>query len=325
CAERRRAEGVDVTAYTTEASADDLDDLRAALGAARLNLFGFSYGTHLALTAMRRHGDRLGRIVLAGTEGPDHTYKLPSVLDRQIDTVAALAARDPAVASDVPDMAGLLRQILQRLGREPRKLTIANMRGAERTITVGAWGFLYLLRRDIGDTNDLPGFPRLLHQIARGELDALTRLAERRFTQLASGTPLMPIAMDCASGVSAARAAQIAAETRSSTFGVMTNYPFPEVCDTLGLKPLGDEFRAPLVSRLPVLFISGTLDANTPPHQAEEIRRGLPLATHIIVEGAGHESTLPLPEVEQAILDFLGGKDVRGRHLQIPLKFTPVR
>ncbi len=135
----------------------------------------------------------------------------------------------------------------------------------------------------------------------------------------------MAIAMDCASGVSSWRAAQIAAETPASIFGAMTNAPFPEVCGVLELAPLGDEFRAPLASMVPALFISGTLDANTPPFQAEELRWGFPFSTHLVVEGAGHESTLPHPDVQQAILDFLRGADVRGRSVAVPLKFAPVR
>lgn len=324
CADRLRKDGIDLGAYTTEASADDLDDLRAALRAPRITLLAFSYGTHLALAAVRRHGDRLGRVVLAGTEGPDHTHKLPSTFDHQVRSLSALVARHPAVARDVPDMARLLEGLLQRLERDPLTVTLTNIQGAPRSIRIGAWGLQYLLRRDIGDTNDLPHFPRLLHEISRGELGMLTRLAERRFTQLASGMSMMAIAMDCASGVSPWRAAQIASEVPGSLFGAMTNFPFPEVCDALGLAPLGAHFRAPLASTVSALFISGTLDANTPPFQAEELRWGFPFSTHLIVEGAGHESTLPHPDVQKAVLDFLRGEDVRGRRATLPLKFVPV-
>src|SRR5262245_45649790 len=48
CAGEWRGKGVDLAAYNTEASADDLEDLRKALGVPKISLFGFSYGTHLA-------------------------------------------------------------------------------------------------------------------------------------------------------------------------------------------------------------------------------------------------------------------------------------
>ena len=53
CAAELRDKGIDLAAYNTEASADDLEDLRKALGAPKISLFGFSYGTHLALAAIR--------------------------------------------------------------------------------------------------------------------------------------------------------------------------------------------------------------------------------------------------------------------------------
>ena len=48
-----RADGVDLDGYHSNASADDINDLRKALGLEKLNLFGFSYGSHLALATMR--------------------------------------------------------------------------------------------------------------------------------------------------------------------------------------------------------------------------------------------------------------------------------
>ena len=81
CATELRGKGIDLSAYNTEASADDLDDLRRALGAEKISLFGFSYGTHLALAAVRRHPERIDRVILAGTEGPDHSQKLPHTFD----------------------------------------------------------------------------------------------------------------------------------------------------------------------------------------------------------------------------------------------------
>jgi pimeloyl-ACP methyl ester carboxylesterase len=68
------ANSLDVTAFNTAESADDLEDLRVALGADRLALIGMSYGTHLALAYLRRYPSRVERAVLAGVEGPDHTW-----------------------------------------------------------------------------------------------------------------------------------------------------------------------------------------------------------------------------------------------------------
>jgi pimeloyl-ACP methyl ester carboxylesterase len=107
-------------------------------------------------------------------------------------------------------------------------------------------------------------------------------------------------------------------ELAGSLLGEMTNFPYPQVCQVLKLQALPESFRKPIISKLPALFISGSLDSNTPPYQAEEVRWGFPNSVHVIVENAGHESTLTLREVRGLMVDFLLGKDVAGRRIVAP-------
>src|SRR5579864_2655681 len=82
CVNFWRQQGVDLAGYTTEESADDIEDLRKALGYDALNLYGASYGSHLALATIRRHGTHISRAIIAMVEGLDHTIKLPSTIQR---------------------------------------------------------------------------------------------------------------------------------------------------------------------------------------------------------------------------------------------------
>src|SRR3546814_2042225 len=78
-----KGQGVDLSVYTTVESAADLEILRQQIGAAKLNLWGISYGTHLALAATRQMGDRIDRVVLASVEGTrseEHTSELQSLM-----------------------------------------------------------------------------------------------------------------------------------------------------------------------------------------------------------------------------------------------------
>jgi pimeloyl-ACP methyl ester carboxylesterase len=52
--------------YTTAATADDFDDVRAALGIDRLDLLGDSYGTFLMATYAQRHPNHVQSVVLSG-------------------------------------------------------------------------------------------------------------------------------------------------------------------------------------------------------------------------------------------------------------------
>src|SRR5512141_1884963 len=59
CAKELAAQGVDAAQYTTAAWVADLDAVRAALGYARVNLWGGSYGTRVAQEYLRRHPSRV--------------------------------------------------------------------------------------------------------------------------------------------------------------------------------------------------------------------------------------------------------------------------
>jgi pimeloyl-ACP methyl ester carboxylesterase len=51
-AERFAAAGVRLASYTSVENADDVNDVRRAFGYARMNLWGRSYGSHLALATV---------------------------------------------------------------------------------------------------------------------------------------------------------------------------------------------------------------------------------------------------------------------------------
>ncbi|MEO6236035.1 MAG: alpha/beta fold hydrolase [Vicinamibacterales bacterium] len=323
CLETWRARGVDLASYNTEASADDVADVAKALKIPRLALFGFSYGTHLAASIVRRHPDLVDRVVFAGFEGPDDNEKYPAVYDRQVAKISALAAAQSDVAAVMPDFTAALTSVLARADREPFAITV-HAGGSPLSLPIGKEGLLYLLRRDIGDTNDLPLLPKMIWQLSRNETALLARYAQRRYQQLGTGVSLMSIAMDCASAASVRRRAEIAAQLPTSILGVMTN-PLPGLCDVVGVPALSDAYRLPITTRVPALFVSGTLDSNTPPEQVDRARPGFAVSTHLIVEHAGHESTL-VPEVADAIAAFLRGDVITSRTIKGPAwRFEPLR
>ena len=53
CHDRLESQGVDLSAYNSAEIAADVEDLRLALGVERWNLYGWSYGTRIALTFPR--------------------------------------------------------------------------------------------------------------------------------------------------------------------------------------------------------------------------------------------------------------------------------
>jgi pimeloyl-ACP methyl ester carboxylesterase len=65
----------DLTQYTSEIAADDFDEVRAALGYGKLNLFAGSYGTRTALVYMRRYPSRVRTASLFGVVANDAPHR----------------------------------------------------------------------------------------------------------------------------------------------------------------------------------------------------------------------------------------------------------
>ncbi len=322
-ADHFRSRGVDILAYNSVESAHDVDDLRKALGAEKLNLVGFSYGTHLGLACLRYHGKNLNRVVLIGTEGPDHTDKLPSTSDASIRRLSALVAKDPELGPKMPDLTGTLKRTLDRLEKEPVTVTITDQRNRKPVdVKVGKIGLQFLIMRDLGDTNDLPVFPLWFYTMDKGDYSILKRFVERRYNQYGAGVSVMTLVTDISSGVTKARKRQIQNEAKTALLGDIVNFPLSEMGHVFGNPDLGDAYRSQVKTDVPTLFVSGVLDNNTQPFQADEVRKTFKSSTHIVVDNAGHESMLVDPQVQQTMVQFLKGEDVSKVKISLPpLKF----
>jgi pimeloyl-ACP methyl ester carboxylesterase len=316
---RARAEllrrGIDLDGYTTVQMADDIDDLRRALKLERISLMGFSFGTHLALAVMRQHGAHIESAVLIGMAGPNHLLRLPLLADKHIGTLSRLAAQDKLAGA--PDLERLLKRAMEKLEQQPMTVKVTDRRtGQPVELRIGRFGLSFVLACDLGDTSDVIVFPRLLHDIAEGDPAVLQWFVQKRFPFFQQIDGLLMLVRGASDG-SAERRARIAREAKESMLGNAGNFPL-SAGEVWNAPDLGEEYRSPVKSNVRTLLVSGTLDWNTPPTQAEEVRQGLIRATHLVVEHAGHEQSFADAGVRAAILDFLKGQDVSHRKLTCP-------
>src|SRR5215217_3784472 len=194
----RDLQRVDLTAYNTNESADDLEDLRKALGANQISLWTISYGTHLAFATMRRHPKSIHRAILAGTEGPDHTYKLPSNIQKHLEDLAAVIKADPEVGKEIPDFLELMKSVFNGLDAQPQTVEITDPQTKLKVkVIVNKFVLQYLVANNIG-TTETANFPGLFYRASKGDL---TSLAQFWLDETRSGIgSAMSYMMDCASG-----------------------------------------------------------------------------------------------------------------------------
>lgn len=317
---------VDLNGYNTNESADDLEDLRKALGVKQISLWSISYGTHLTFAAIRRHPLSIHRAILAGTEGPDHTYKLPGNIQTHLADLAAVIKADPVVGKEIPDFLGLMKSVFDRLEKEPAVVEINDPQTKQKVkVTVNKFVMQFLTANNIG-TGVTASFPMAFYAASKGDYSFA---AQAWLNQSRGGIgSAMSYMMDCASGITAARREKIKSQAKETLLEELSNFPFPDVCEEWKAPDLGDTFRSPVRSNVPVLFISGTLDARTPVSNAEEYRVGFPTSTHLIIEGAVHSDPLFLssPKIKDVMLEFMKGLPVTTTKITLPaMGFMPLK
>ncbi|MDT4895890.1 MAG: hypothetical protein QOH25_967 [Acidobacteriota bacterium] len=321
CAESWRAKGIDLSAYNIKESADDVDDLRKALGVEKINLWGFSYGSQLGFSVIRRHQQNINRAILAGVEGPNDTRKLPSKIQKHFEDINRLVKADAEWSKLIPDFLALMKSVHEQLDRQPATVEVTNRQTKQKTkVAVGKFALQVMIGIDVGDTGDIAGFPALYYSISKGDYTLLakkTQSLQNRITAPAPWAMIFP--MDCASGATKERDRRIKSEAAKSLLSDAINFPWPGICEVWGSPDIGDDARTPVKSKVPTLFISGSLDGRTPISNSHELRKGFPNSELFIVDNAGHEDVFTPPATRQAIIEFISGKHLTVKRTTHPL------
>ena len=324
CGEYWRDRGIDLTAYNTLESADDIESLRRVLGVEKLNLWAISYGTHLALAAIRRHPDRIDRAILAGVEGPDHTVKLPSHSEQQLKNLQKLIDTQPQMRLRYPHFRQKVRETLEWLDHHSIRIEYTPSDGGPATsVVVGRPELERITISMLRDPTTMIALPSFYERLTQGHFSGLASSPEVAFEMEA-----MAEAMDAASGMSVERRRQFLREAQETTLGGGTILAGAELAGALGIPDLGEEFRSPVTSSIPALFISGTLDGRTPVANAVEVLKGFPNGTHLVLENAGHSNDLFLssPKILGIMAAFFKGSEMASQTLTVaPPDFATVR
>ncbi len=290
CARELAARGIDVTQYTTAAWIADLDAVRAALGYAKVNLWGGSYGTRVALEYIRRHPDRVRSVILDGVATPGMKVPLdvwPS-RDAALSSVLAACAQSPACAKVHPDLAATLAGIGAHLGPTGSDVVIADPRtGAQQTLKLNVDHVLAALQPLTYAPELQALIPEAIARAAAGDFSPLYATASWTASRVAEQmNSALHYAVTCAEDAprvtSADRAGLASIRSRAIAERALA------VCDNWPRSATPVDAAKPVTSDVPALILSGELDPVTPPANGAEVGRTLPNSRHVIAHGYGH-------------------------------------
>jgi pimeloyl-ACP methyl ester carboxylesterase len=124
---------------------------------------------------------------------------------------------------------------------------------------------------------------------------------------------------DLSSGATPARHARIERESVTALLGNAINFPGMRLQPAWGAVDLGDDFRRPARSEVPVVILVGDLDPRPPVENAREIAATLPNAQIVTLEIATHQFDLFGNMAIRTVLSrFLNGQPVGTDRLVLP-------
>jgi pimeloyl-ACP methyl ester carboxylesterase len=302
-------QGVDLRGYTTAESAVDVEAVRRALGAERVDLLGISYGTHLALAVAKAYPESVGRMVLASAEGLNDTVKRPTRHDRFLSRLQSVIDADPTAREAYPDIRAMMRTVLDSVEANPPTLEVRQRRGPAFNRTLGRFEAQVITGYMMGDPGRAAYMLTVYRQAAKGDYSEFERLLQW-FAEPEIQMNGMAVAMDMASGVSGKRLQKVTEEAEGAVIGDALNFPMPHLMGEISGLDLGSTFREPLRSEHPTLLVSGTLDGRTFPEAHAAIAQSLPKSVTLTIENAGHNLFFSHPEIVPRIAAFLAGEAV---------------
>lgn len=274
------ASGVDLDGYTSAEAADDLDDLRRALGIRQWNLIGFSYGTRLAQAVLQRHPEGVRSVVLDSVLPIDVNYDEMSAssLRRAIDALLDACATDPVCDVRYPNLRARFAALVADADRSGVRTPDRVLRGRDIVEAAGA---------GLQQPSVIPALPGILSEAAEGRLTGLLPLTRQIASSFNWG---LRLSIWCGEEIPFESSARMASQI-SPTLGLGgtdNRTTTPEICAAWRVSSADTQANAPVKSDVPVLILAGEFDPVTPPAWGRHLLRTMTNARFVQVPGQSH-------------------------------------
>jgi pimeloyl-ACP methyl ester carboxylesterase len=298
CRDRLVAAGNDLSAYNTTENAADFADLRRVLRIEKWNVYGYSYGSDLALSFLRDHPDGIRTVTIDSVVPPD-IVSLPwtwSSAREGITTIFGACAADTPCANRYPDLLGTFTRLVGEFEANPLVTRVTPPQGGEPVQVVLDGGTLVNVL--VGNAVKAPDVPAAIYELAAGNPRRF--LAARAAGSAVSEVPEQAHGMTqsfvCREWEPYGSPADILQaglqEFPSFPVSVLINAPqLPfeqELCRAWNVPEGPASQRARVHSDIPTLVISGTFDAKTGAEWGRYAASTLSRSTYVRINGIGH-------------------------------------
>ncbi len=275
--------------YTTTIAAQDLEDVRKALGSPAFDLIGVSYGTRMAQQYLRRFPQAVRSVVLdsvvpnTAVLGEDFARNLDDALKAQFARCTAV----PACKKQFGDPDQTLYQLRDALRANPHEVSFRDPQSYQTVRRVLNEDALASVVRMFAYTPATAALlPLSIDAAAHGDVGPLLGQAKILAGELSelmgSGMQYSVICSEDADLLTPRP------QDAGTILGTRMIDSLKAVCSVWprGTRPA--DFHQPLKTDKPVLLLAGQYDPVTPPRYAQAVAKGLPNARVLVLKGQAH-------------------------------------
>ncbi len=306
------ARKADLRLYTTTDAIADLDAVRMAIGADRIDLVGISYGTRVAQQYARAYPAHTRALVLDSV-APNELI-LGNDFARNLDDALALnfklCADEPGCSRAVGDPHANLDALLTRLKAQPQAVDYRDpLTGAFIHGTLTRADVAMLARMYSYQPIALAVLPLTLADALKGHYGPLKAQASLLNGSLAdSMTTGMQLSVICSEDADGLKA------DPAQDASVLGNELVTALQTQCSIWPHGQrpaDFHQPLVSSVPALVLEGEFDPVTPPRYGKQVVKNLRNGRLLVLRGQGH-NVIGVGCMPDLMARFLDTTDARG-------------
>lgn len=293
CAQRLGEDGIDLTAYNSRESADDVAELRLALGIGDWHLYGVSYGTRLALSTLRYRPEGIRSVILDSVFPPEASAltDVATFYRRALQRMSERCAADAECREEHGDLAAHYDAALARLRAEPVIFELGEVDpDSDLVLSIDDRLFDGLLFDALYAGETRREIPAILRETAGGGSAAVSARL-REYLSYASfdsdAVYLSHICHDEASFESPSAVAAAIAEAGAQAH-MITEAWDSYLCEVWPAGRADTVESTPVFSTVPALLLAGEYDPVTPAALAYAAARHLPNGQVFELADAGH-------------------------------------
>jgi pimeloyl-ACP methyl ester carboxylesterase len=272
CYDQFLAQGIDLNMYNTARNADDLNDLRIALGYEEINIYGTSYGSRYALYMLRSYGEHIRSAIIDSVFPPQTRFfsQDPVNVYNAFKRIFEQCEAYRYCSEKYPNLETRFYELINHLNASPRWIPVS---GTDKLLSYDG-GDLLLALYYYPYLGQASSVPKAIFQASNGNFSYIDQFIP--YAKRLGSTDTIAVGVQNSifcreeAPFDSYEQLQAALSQMSPQFAQPydTSYWF-DLCEIWDVEPADPSEKEAVVSNVPTLIFSGEFDPITPPHWAE--------------------------------------------------------